>query len=119
VTLRHAAHVTALAVAVSLALAAPAPAHVLSVPRAQVVAERYARDLAIRTFDARDRGSGVVGCRRLNLHSLRCQFFTAGLSLPPDPAAVRCDDAVIVYFATARSQTVLTRSSGLPVCRLS
>ena len=115
---RRAVRATALAVALGLVLPASAPAHVLTLPRAQAVAERYARDLSIRTFDARERGSGVTGCRRLNVHSVRCQFFTAGLSLPPDPAAVRCDDAVIVYLATARSQTVLTRSSGLPVCRL-
>ena len=61
----------------------------------------------------------MVACTRLSSHSVRCQIFTAGDSLPPAPAAVRCDDAVIVYFATARSQTVLTRSSGLPVCRIS
>lgn len=114
---------TLLAVAAALIVgasagAAPAAAATttLSVPRAQAVAERYADALAISTFAQLQNGGGVTGCRRVNARVVDCTIFTLGQSLPPEPRAMRCDDAVRVYIAPDQLYQVLTKPIGLPRC---
>lgn len=100
------------------ALAAPssAQAHTLTMPRALAKAAEYARKLAAQTDPARNLGSAVTGCRRVNPHIVHCTFYTLTDSEPPINKAYRCDDAVRLLYSTNRGYYVYTRPLGTPTC---
>jgi hypothetical protein len=108
----------ALAAFGALALPAPASAHTLPMARAVAKARQYAADLAVRTWETRNRGSELTGCRRVNDHTVECTFFTSAQPEPPLTGTFRCDEVVQVYYTNPRSSVPQARPVGLPNCHL-